>query len=177
MFAYIGETFLVLLAVILLARALITDPADYPGWTDLQVCAKAAYTGCIGCTDGIWNVIGCSSWNCACDDFAGAMSALSSGAASACSTDPAQVTSATSIFSAFCAQLLATPTGSSTPTTVPTRVITPTTVTTGTDEKSSLIIKALILEPLLALPAIRRHLPPVLQPLISLVLRLVWRAY
>jgi hypothetical protein len=81
--------------------------------------------GCIPC------YVGCGDWTCACNQFAAAISAASSVAATGCSTSQADIASATSIVNGFCAQLLATPTGPTAPTLAPTSV--PTVATSSGD--------------------------------------------
>ena len=91
--------------LLFLGSALITDPGQYPGYSDLQACAQAAISGCYGCYTGVLWILQCSSWTCACDDYGAALSVVESVASSSCTGDPAQVTSATNIWNGFCSQL------------------------------------------------------------------------
>jgi len=102
--------------LLILTPALITDPSQWPGFSDLAECAQASIVGCYGCYTGILVFgIDCSTWVCACDHFSAAMSEVSSVAASSC-TNSQDVASATSVWNGFCAQLSATPTGPTAPT-------------------------------------------------------------
>ena len=99
--------------IFILASAQITDPASYPGYADLELCAKSAISGCTACNySGVRSVLECSNWICVCDNYASAVKIVSSEAVSSCTNNSVQVTSATSILNAFCSQLLGT---SSTP--------------------------------------------------------------
>ena len=103
--------------LLILVGATFTDPTQWPGYSNLPLCVQSVfpYIGCpVGCAGGcIPCDIGCGTWTCACgrDYFAAAVSAASSIAATACSTNQADgIASATSIVNGFCNQLLATPT-------------------------------------------------------------------
>jgi hypothetical protein len=126
-------TWLTLLAWIISGVApQITQPADWPGIGNLRSCVEETLQGCSpyyvpggcggycsGCAGYcIYCVVDCTSWECACNNFQAAMDAVISSASAVCtlpgsSTD---ISDATSIWNAFCIQLLATPTGPTTPT-------------------------------------------------------------
>jgi hypothetical protein len=95
--------------IFVLALAQTTDPASYPGYADLELCAKSAISGCTACDyNGVRSVLKCSNWICVCDNYASAVKIVSSAVVSLCTDDLVQVTSATSILNAFCSRLLAT---------------------------------------------------------------------
>jgi hypothetical protein len=112
----VGRLILVLSMLLILAPALITDPSQWPGFSNLADCAQASIVGCYGCYTGVLGFgIDCSTWVCACDHFSAAMSVVSSVAVSRC-TDSQDVAEATSVWNGFCAQLSAIPTGPTGPT-------------------------------------------------------------
>jgi hypothetical protein len=120
-------TALLFSCLLVLVRATLTDPSQWPGLNNLPNCVQNVFGGCSwDCSYGggcIPCYVGCGTWTCACSQFAGAISAASSVAASGCSTNQANaIASATSIVNGFCSQLLATPamTGPMAPSSPPT---------------------------------------------------------
>ena len=116
--------------------ATISDPAQWPGLNDLPYCVQNVFSGCLyNCAYGggcIPCYVGCGDWTCACNQFASAISAASSVAATGCSTTQSDITAATSVLNGFCGQLLATaPTGPTAPTQAPTVTSVPTATSTS----------------------------------------------
>jgi len=121
--------------LLVLVGATISDPAQWPGLNDLPNCVQNVFSGCLyDCSYGggcIPCYVGCGDWKCACNQFAAAISAASSVAATGCSTSKADIAAATSIVNGFCGQLLATPTGPTAPTLAPTLTSVPTASSTS----------------------------------------------
>lgn len=114
--ALMTSTSILLLALIinlwltLQIAAQITNPTGMPGWTDLRVCVQCALGvpgPCIA-EQGVTELLGCSEYTCACEHFTGALSYISTQVVNYC-TSTQDVQSATSFWSAFCAQLITTP--------------------------------------------------------------------
>jgi hypothetical protein len=126
------------LDLLVLVGATITDPAQWPGLNNLPTCVQNIFEDCsFDCSNGggcIPCYVGCGDWTCTCNQFAAAISAASSVAATGCSNSQADIAFATSIVNGFCAQLLATPspTGPAAPST-----LAPTSVPTGTTDTSN----------------------------------------
>ena len=139
---YTATLFLCLLVPVV--GTTITDPSQWPGLDDLPKCVQNIFGGCLNdCSNGggcISCYVGCADWTCACDQFSAAISAASSVAATACSTSQPDIASATSIVNGFCGQLLATPTGPTTPASVPTASSTSTGDTSGRHAPTSMPI-------------------------------------
>jgi hypothetical protein len=88
----------------------VTDPSDWPGFSNQAVCIRDRFTG----TDHpdrllTWN--GCGNWPCVCNSYDEAVPTLAS-FVSQCerdvytlTSDTGDVAAATSLFSAFCSQL------------------------------------------------------------------------
>lgn len=117
-------TVVLFLHLLVLVRATVTDPSQWPGLNNLPICVQNVFSGCLyDCSYGggcIPCYVGCGDWTCACNQFSAAISAASSVAATGCSTSQADIASATSIVNGFCGQLLAKPTGPTAPTSAPT---------------------------------------------------------
>ena len=114
------------LCLLVLVEATIDLPSAWPGLGDLQICVQDTFQNCFfGCSGPcIPCDVGCTDWTCACNQLPSAISAASSVvvSASGCSSVQTNIASATSIMSAFCEQLTASPsaTGPTGPTPAPT---------------------------------------------------------
>jgi hypothetical protein len=97
----------------------VTNPAQWPGITNLPICVEDVFQGCL--YDCAYNTlpsdgcvpcgVDCGDWTCACSaEYASALFVVASVASYQCSNALNFVPSATSIFSSFCEQLLASPT-------------------------------------------------------------------
>jgi hypothetical protein len=100
----------------------LTDPASWPGLTNLPTCVQHVFNcpydaEAFGCMNNYPTIVcvpcgaGCANWDCACSaEYTSAFDFVASIATYSCSNELNFVPSATSIFSAFCAQLTASPT-------------------------------------------------------------------
>jgi hypothetical protein len=98
----------------------IPDPVDWPGIGDLKSCVQKTLQDCFfGCSGPcIPCAVGCTSWLCACSNFQAAQNAVASSASQVCTSQGSatDIAAATSIFNAYCAAVLASPTGPTAPT-------------------------------------------------------------
>jgi len=79
----------------------VTDPAQWPGFNDQRQCGQGAFNG----YGNVQAAIECDDWTCVCNYFSAAQTSLLSIVLSVCSSVEQDVSSATSIFDAFCSQL------------------------------------------------------------------------
>jgi len=88
-------------SMLILAQLPITDPGQWPGFSNVRICAQDAVTR------DLTYYVGCGSheWTCICDHFSIAQATLESLAISGCSSDAQDVAAATSILDGFCSQL------------------------------------------------------------------------
>ena len=94
----------------LLASATTNDPRNFPGFADLEICAKEGLVGCpalnMSCSVvSLPSQLGCTNWVCVCDNLPSAVIQASSDVASACTSNSVQISSATSLLNGFCEQL------------------------------------------------------------------------
>jgi hypothetical protein len=94
--------------LVALASAQLTNPSQLPGFSLLCNCAQSALV-CNTCIlSGVEGHLGCSNWQCVCNDFSVAVGVLSYIAYLRC-YDSQYAASATSILSGFCQQFDPTP--------------------------------------------------------------------
>jgi len=87
------------------AAQFITQPSQWPGFTNYRTCVQSAFEGC--CDSNILYYVQCSNYNCACN-YTSAIPSLVSLVSSYCSGNPSDIPVATSLFATFCQQLLTT---------------------------------------------------------------------
>ena len=90
-----------------LAPGQFTDPSQWPGFNILRSCAQDALVCSTCILSGVKGELGCSNWQCVCNDISAAMSVVSLVANAEC-YNTQDAASATSVLSGFCAQLPAT---------------------------------------------------------------------
>jgi hypothetical protein len=93
-----------ILSVLAVCEATVTTISAWPGFSDMPTCAQCPLDSadCIG--NDVWVQLKCSSDGCLCNRFPQALSlAISLASASSCS--PGDISSATSILSAYCRQV------------------------------------------------------------------------
>src|SRR5271155_1089674 len=80
------------------AQSPITDPSQWPGWSNIRNCVEYA----------VWSVvddIGCGNWPCVCDHSSMGEADLLSGAIGFCSSNEQDIATATSILNWLCSQI------------------------------------------------------------------------
>ena|ERR1700721_430714 len=94
--------FFLLITLHAICTAEYTNIQDYPGFSQLRTCAQCSLS-CDGFST-LFTLMGCSDWNCVCNNFDVAMSSASAFALQECSRTQ-DVSSATSVLNGFCYQL------------------------------------------------------------------------
>jgi hypothetical protein len=82
-----------------LPSPVITNPTDWPGFSNIRVCAQNAIQYSLPYSAG------CGNWTCACEHLSIAQATLLSFVITSCSSDVQDVSGAISILDGFCAQL------------------------------------------------------------------------
>jgi hypothetical protein len=83
----------------LLPGVTVTDPSQWPGWSDLRNCVQNAIVN--------YNqyYAGCGDWQCMCEHGSIAEADILSAVVNECSNNEPDIAIATSIFNGFCSQL------------------------------------------------------------------------
>jgi hypothetical protein len=83
----------------LLPGVTVTDPSQWPGWSDLRGCVQNAIVN--------YNMYyaGCGDWQCMCEHGSIAEADILSAVINECSSNEPDIAVATSIFNGFCSQL------------------------------------------------------------------------
>jgi hypothetical protein len=99
-------------SILSLAQLSVTDPSQWPDWSNVRNCAQYA-------VETVPYDVGCGDWTCVCEHDSIAQATLLSAAVSLCSSNEQDIATATSILDWFCSQL-----PNSTPTLLPGVIVT-----------------------------------------------------